>query len=82
MIQHLAAMREIVFEETKLRKSRHGTSFFCHFITFFIEKIISTGALLQTQGQEYDGIRNHKLQRNECQHSMDHWMKDYNPSFH
>lgn len=56
--------------------------FYVIFITFFIEKIISTGALLQTQGQEYDGIRNHKLQRNECQNSMDHWVKDYNPSFH
>lgn len=56
--------------------------FYVIFITFFIEKIISTGALLQTQGQAYDGIRNHKLQRNECQNSMDRWVKDYNPSFH
>lgn len=31
VIQHLAAMREIVFEERKLRKSRHGTSFFMPF---------------------------------------------------
>jgi len=33
VIQHLAAMREIVFEETKLRKSRHGTSFFMSFLS-------------------------------------------------
>ncbi|MBM9832880.1 hypothetical protein IAG15_17200, partial [Enterococcus faecalis] len=33
VIQHLAAMREIVFKETKLRKSRLGTSFFMSFLS-------------------------------------------------
>jgi hypothetical protein len=42
VIQHLAAMREIVFKETKLRKSRHGTSFFyAIFTAFFIEKTLA-----------------------------------------